>query len=145
MIEVKLEYDTDTPPVINEDWLAKACAGILEEQGHEEASLTLIFSNEEALRRLKKEYFSKDQFTDVIAFNLEEANEPLEGEIYISIERVRENAREFSQEFDTELKRVIIHGCLHITGLDDQVPEEKQNMTQLEDSYLAKFSEPVLA
>ena len=74
--------------------------------------------------------------TDIITFNLEEERAPIEGEIYISLNRVLENAREYKQDNKIELKRVIIHGFLHLLGYDDQSPEEKIIMTKLEDHYL---------
>ena len=89
------------------------------------------------LVKLKKEYFQQDLLTDVIAFNLEEDGDPVEGEIYISLERVKENTRKFKQNVARELRRVIIHGCLHIMGYDDQTPEGKKTMTRMEDHYLS--------
>ena len=88
------------------------------------------------LLKLKKQYFQIDVLTDIITFNLEENGDPIEGEIYISLNRVSENAMEYKQDPDRELKRVIIHGFLHLLGYDDQTAEEKKAMTNLEDHYL---------
>ena len=86
--------------------------------------------------KLKKKYFHKDLLTDVISFNLEEKGEAIDGEIYISLERVAENSKIFEQDFDRECKRVIIHSILHLLGFDDQTSEDKIKMPQLEDYYL---------
>ena len=71
------------------------------------------------------------------SFNLEEKGEPLEGEIYISLDRVLDNAQTYKQDFIIECKRVIIHSCLHLLGYNDESPEDKIKMTQLEETYLS--------
>ena len=76
--------------------------------------------------------------TDTISFNLEDNGEAIDGEIYISLKRVSENAKTFDQDFDKECKRVIIHSVLHLLGFDDQASEEKIKMNQLENYYLSK-------
>ena len=88
---------------------------------------------------MKKEYFNKDVLTDTSSFNLEEEGDPIEGEIYISLERVAENAQTYKQDFIMECKRVIIHSCLHLLGFDDQLQEEKKEMTRQEDYYLSNL------
>ena len=80
--------------------------------------------------------FNLNHDTDVIAFNLENKDEPIEGEIYISIDDVLSNAREYNQKFNIELKRIIIHGLLHLAGYDDKNKNEKKIMSALEDKYL---------
>ena len=136
MIEVQLEYDMDEKAEIDTDWLKTICKNIFHEKDHNQGNITVILTDDEQLLKLKKEYFQQDVLTDVITFNLEEDGDPVEGEIYISLERVKENTRKFKQNVGIELMRVIIHGCLHIMGYDDQTPEGKKEMTQLEDHYL---------
>ena len=137
MITVRLEYDNTEKPDINENWVRSVCENILMDSNHDEASITFIFSNDDKLRKLKKEYFGEDVFTDTISFNLEEESDPIEGEVYISLERVSENAHTFQQDFITEYKRIIIHGCLHLLGYNDELPEDKTKMTELEEKYLS--------
>ena len=137
MITVCLEYDDAENPDINENWIQRVCENILKDNNQHDASVLIIFSNDLQLVKLKNEYFNEDVFTDTISFNLEEEGNPVEGEIYISLERVAENAQTFEQDFIMECKRVIIHGCLHILGYDDKSPEEKKEMTRLEDYYLS--------
>ena len=137
MITVQLEYDNVEKPDIDENWIQRICENILKDNNQPEAVVMIIFSNDSKLRKLKKEYFDTDVLTDTISFNLEEVGDPIEGEIYISLERVTENAQTFKQDFTMECKRVIIHSCLHLLGFDDQLPEEKKEMTRLEDYYLS--------
>ena len=137
MITVRLEYDNTEKSDINENWVRSVCESILMDSNHDEASITFIFSNDDKLRKLKKEYFGVDVFTDTISFNLEEESDPIEGEVYISLERVSENANTFKQDFITEIKRVIIHGCLHLLGYNDQSLKDKTKMVQLEERYLS--------
>ena len=137
MITVRLEYDNTEKPDIDENWVRSVCENILMDSNQDEASITFIFSNDDKLRELKKEYFGEDVYTDTISFNLEEESDPIEGEVYISLERVSENAHTFQQNFITEYKRVIIHGCLHLLGYNDELPEDKTKMTELEETYLS--------
>jgi len=137
MITVRLEYDNMEQHDIDENWVRSVCENILMDSKQDEASITFIFSHDDKLRKLKKEYFGEDVFTDTISFNLEEESDPIEGEVYISLERVSENAHTFQQDFITEYKRVIIHGCLHLLGYNDELPEDKTKMTELEEKYLS--------
>ena len=137
MITVQLEYDDAEKLDIDENWVRSVCENIIMDSKENEASITIIFSNDYKLRNLKKIYFGEDVFTDTISFNLEEEGNPIEGEVYISLERVSENANTFKQDFITEIKRVIIHGCLHLLGYNDESTEEKTKMIQLEETYLA--------
>ena len=137
MITIRLEYDNTGKSDIDENWVRSVCENMLMDSNQNEASITFIFSNDDRLRKLKKEYFGEDVFTDTISFNLEEESDPIEGEVYISLERVSENAHTFQQDFITEYKRVIIHGCLHLLGYNDELPEDKTKMTELEEKYLS--------
>jgi len=136
MITVQLESDGVDLPNIDEDWISGIGNNILKDFEHSKATITIIFSTDIKLRKLKKKYFSADMLTDTISFNLEEKGESIDGEIYISLERVTENSKIFNQDFDKECKRVIVHSILHLLGFDDQTSEDKIKMTQLEDYYL---------
>ena len=137
MINIQLEYDQMDKPNIDDRWIQSVCEIILNDNKHDEASITIIFSNDLKLNKLKKEYFGKDVFTDTISFNLEEKGDSIEGEVYISLDRVSDNANIYKQDFITECKRVIIHGCLHLLGFNDELPEDKTKMMELEERYLS--------
>ena len=138
MISIQLIYDIEETADLDDDWLNSICKNILIDKNQNTATISIILTNDKKLLQLKNQYFQQDVLTDVVTFNLEEDGDPIDGEIYISLNRVSENAREFKQDNGRELKRVIIHGCLHLLGYDDQTPEEKTTMTRLEDHYLSQ-------
>ena len=138
MISIELVYDIEETAGPNVDWLNSICKNILIDKNQNTATISIILTNDKKLLQLKNQYFQQDVLTDVITFNLEENGDPIDGEIYISLHRVSENAKEFKQDTGRELKRVIIHGCLHLLGYDDQTPEEKKTMTRMEDHYLSQ-------
>ena len=102
-----------------------------------EADISFIFGDDDLLNKLKKEFFNLDHLTDVIAFRLNDDEEiNIEGEIYISIPRAKENAIKFKEPLNRELGRLIIHGCLHLLGFTDESNNEKIEMRDQEDHYL---------
>ena len=142
MISVQLIYDMEETADLDDDWLNSTCRHILNDKDQNTANISIILTNDKKLLQLKNKFFQQDVLTDVITFNLEEDGDPIDGEIYISLNQVSENAREFKQVTGRELKRVIIHGCLHLLGYDDQTPEGKKTMTRMEDHYL---SQPIVS
>jgi len=116
---------------------------VLSDNKHQTAKINIIITDDDSLRLMKKEYFNQDVYTDIIAFNIDE--DPFEGELYISHDRVSDNAKKFDQTFEGELKRILIHGTLHLCGFDDQTQEDKLKMTSMEENYLKKFSGNILA
>ncbi len=102
-------------------------------------NVSLVFGSDKLLNKLKKKYFYQDHFTDVIAFRLNDYEKnKVEGEIYISIPRARENAESFNEPFAKEISRLIIHGGLHLLNYIDKTEEEKAIMTQKENEYLVQ-------
>ena len=99
--------------------------------------LSFIFCSDEYLLDMNKKYLGHDYFTDVITFDNSEDN-TFSGDVFISIDRVRDNAAIFGQLFIDELHRVIIHGVLHLSGYDDVTEQEQKTMRSKEDYYLAK-------
>ena len=136
MIQVQVEYELNKVKELDTNWINMICNNIFNDNNHIDANITIILSDDDRLYKLKKEYFNKDLLTDVISFNLEENGEPIEGEVYISFDRIKENAIKFNQSLEEELKRVIVHGCLHLLGFDDQTIKDKKQMTSLENHYL---------
>mgnify|MGYP001173419150 FL=1 len=138
MIKVASECD----PMLegpNLSFLNKATNTVLNSQNITKAEILFVFALDEFLAELKNKYFQKDHFTDVIAFRLNEYKEALiEGEVYISLPRAKENAKIYDQPYEKEVTRLIIHGCLHLVGFKDDTKSEKKIMTKLEDKLLEK-------
>jgi probable rRNA maturation factor len=108
---------------------------------HKIQLLSYIFCNDLYLIKINKEYLDHSTLTDIITFDLsEKKSSALEGDIYISIERVKENAKLFKVPFGTELRRVMIHGLLHLMGYKDKRSEDKVLMRKKEDTYLLLYN-----
>jgi probable rRNA maturation factor len=100
--------------------------------------ITYIFCDDEYLLKKNQEYLQHDTLTDIITFDYSEENK-LSADIFISVERVKENALIFAVPFEKEIKRVIIHGVLHLIGYKDKSEDEAQEMRNKEDFYLSKI------
>ena len=118
----------------------KTSAWIKKVVAKEKASISevnLIFCSDDYLLEKNIEYLNHKTYTDIITFDYTEGSGPLEGDIFISIDRIKENAEKFSRPFDDELHRVIIHGILHLIGYNDKTPEEKTQIRKKEDASLS--------
>ena len=98
--------------------------------------ITIIVSDDEMLNNLKVKFFGEDYLTDTISFNYNSDNEPIEGEIYLSIDRIKENAQKFKITFNKELANIIIHSLLHLMGYNDEKPNDRKQMMALQNFYL---------
>ncbi len=107
-------------------------------EGFEEGEISYVFCDDEFLLKLNIEFLNHDTLTDIISFDYTIGKE-INGEIFISVERVKENAETFNESFDTELRRVIIHGILHYCGHSDKSEDSNQEMRLLENKYLKNF------
>lgn len=133
---ISFNYETDfiiEQEVRFSEWITNT---ILEEN-RKEGEIHYIFCSDDYLHQLNVDFLNHDTLTDIISFDYSVGKE-LHGEIYISIDRVRENASEFDVSFEDELSRVMIHGILHYCGYKDKSEEEEQLMRSKEDYYLAK-------
>jgi len=111
---------------------------VLKKQSIKKYHIRLIFVSDSELLRINKEFLNHNYFTDVITFPFEN-DELLEGEIYISVERAKEQATEYRVKFYHEISRLAIHGVLHLCGFADKTKTEKSKMTELEDLYLSQI------
>ncbi len=107
-------------------------------EGYKLSELTYIFCTDEYLLKINQEYLDHDTYTDIITFDNSYEEGVIVGDIFISIERIKENAAKFGVIPQQELHRVIIHGTLHLLGYPDKTPAAKKKMTQKEDFYLDK-------
>jgi len=121
---------SDQDPVSS--WLTKT----IEAEGKILNNVTVVFCGDEYLLNLNQQYLSHDTLTDIITFDYCEENE-VSGDIFISIERVEENANKFDSGIKNELNRVLVHGVLHLLGYADKTPADKELMRKKEDYYLS--------
>ena len=115
---------------------------LIQKEGKEVDQINIIFCDDTYLININKEYLKHDTYTDIITFELSLNNAPILSDIYISIERVKENARSYDSSFNKELHRVIFHGCLHLCGYKDKKNEEELKMREKENHYLNQYLVP---
>ncbi len=112
---------------------------IISDEGFETGEIVYVFCDDDYLYELNVEFLGHDTLTDIISFDYRMGNQ-INGEIYISTERVSENALRFEQKFEEELHRVMIHGILHFCGFGDKTDAEALEMRLKEDSALRKLA-----
>jgi probable rRNA maturation factor len=110
----------------------------IQAEGYKLKELSYIFCSDSYLLQINQQYLSHDTFTDIITFDNSDIDKVIMGDIFISIDRIRENALKFNSNETNELHRVIIHGALHLLGYKDKTPAAKQKMTEKEGFYLNK-------
>jgi probable rRNA maturation factor len=116
-------------------WLSK----VIENEDYKLSELNFIFCSDEYLLAINIEYLNHDTYTDIITFDNSEDEDYIEGDIFISIERVKENAILFNVDFANELHRVLVHGVLHLCGYHDKSEDESLLMRQKEDFHILSF------
>jgi len=140
MIDIIVEIDPHLSGIDKQKSIHILTSTLQEEQIRK-AKINLIFAKDKLLNKLKIEYFQKDHLTDVIAFRINDyTDKKVEGEIYISLERAIENAKEYEEKISKELARLIIHGTLHLLNYKDNTDKEKLTMSGLENKYLRSFN-----
>lgn len=115
-------------------WIVKVIRHFKKEEG----DLSYIFCSDKYQLEINKSYLNHHYFTDIITFNYNEGN-TIAGDIFISIDTVRANADEYKVTFEMELKRVMIHGILHLIGFNDKTDDQQEEMTRKEDEALNMF------
>ncbi len=120
-------------PSVYSNWLKKVIAS----EQYKTGDILYHFCTDEGLLQINRSFLQHDYYTDIITFPLSGSAEIISGEIFISTERVNENAKTRKIPFQTELARVLVHGVLHLIGYDDHTDEERQQMRAKEDYYLS--------
>ena len=119
--------------------ISKIVKKIFSENNIKSAELSYIFCDDNLMSSLKKKFFKQNHLTDVIAFRLNNYEEQkVEGEIYISLPRAKENAQVYKEPYEKEVARLIIHGCLHLVGYLDKTKSQKKIMDEYENYFLKK-------
>jgi rRNA maturation RNase YbeY len=129
----ELEFILENESLIS-DWLSE----VILSENKEEGEINYIFCDDDYLLEINQQYLNHDTLTDIISFDYSIGNE-LHGDIFISIERVRENAIDFKVSFEEELKRVLVHGVLHYCGYKDKTDEDEMTMRLKEDEKIKMF------
>lgn len=114
-------------------WIKSA----IKKEGFTLSQLNYIFCSDDSLREMNIQYLKHKTYTDIITFDNSEEDGKIEGDIFISIDRIRENSEKLKTEFTEELHRVLIHGVLHLVGYSDKTPPAKARMRKKEDTYLS--------
>jgi probable rRNA maturation factor len=117
-------------------WLKETIAA----EGYALSELNFIFCSDEYLLGMNQQYLNHDTYTDVITFDNSDALKTIVGDIFISVDRIRENANQFARNFEDEMCRVMVHGTLHLLGYKDKSKAAKTQMTAKEDEYLSKLT-----
>ena len=127
-----LDFSLSNPEQVA-DWIAS----IIEQHEFELVGLTYVFCSDDYLHQMNVEYLDHDTLTDIITFDNADEEGTVEGDIFVSIDRVRDNAQTLGIPFEDELHRVLIHGVLHLLGFKDKTDEQEALMRKQEDSCLS--------
>jgi len=136
-----ISFHSEVPfEISNADSTASWLSAIISQEDYNEGEVSIVFCDDAFLHKLNVEFLDHDTLTDVISFDYSIGKE-IHGEIFISIERVKENAKDFDQSFETELARVMAHGILHYCGYKDKSTSEAATMRSKEEFYLQQFAD----
>ncbi len=137
-----LFYSEDTPFVLGKsEEITETLVKFVEEQDNRCGSINYIFCSDDYLLKLNQDYLNHDYYTDILSFQMDD--DPIQGDIYISIDRVDENARDMKVPFEDELYRVISHGILHFLGYKDKSEVEIQIMRKKEDELIERIKKNI--
>ena len=134
---ISFNYETDFEldnEAHHEDWISR----IIESEGFDEGEINYIFCDDEYLHKINVEYLNHDTLTDIISFDYTVGN-LIQGDIFVSVERVKDNANDFNVSFEEELKRVLSHGVLHYCGYKDKSPKDEALMRSKEEEKMKMF------
>jgi probable rRNA maturation factor len=135
-LNVKYYYKGTSFRLVEEENYNNLIDSIINREGYRRGVISIIFTSDKAILNLNKEFLNRDYFTDVLVFG-DTFKNTVSGEVYISIDRIRDNSEIYSEgDFSREIKRVIIHGILHLIGYEDKSDRERELMTNKENFYL---------
>lgn len=122
----------------NRNHLKNFISNVLRKEGKKLESLNILFCTDKTILEINRKYLKHDYYTDIITFNLSGAD-TIKAEIYISVERVKENAQNLGVFFKSEILRVIFHGILHLSGYNDKTKKEKEKIREKEDLLISNY------
>jgi rRNA maturation RNase YbeY len=122
-------------PDFEKDQLEKVLAFLVQNENYQSGDINVVFCSDTYLLQMNKSYLNHDYFTDIITFDYVE-DKIISGDLFISLDRIKENADTYADDFSQELYRVVIHGVLHLCGYKDKSESEKNEMRAKENQYL---------
>ncbi|GAA3566369.1 rRNA maturation RNase YbeY [Snuella lapsa] len=122
----------------DEERLSAWISGVIDVEGFKEDEVNYIFCDDDYLHKINVEFLKHDTLTDIISFDYS-VGKIIQGDVFISVDRVKDNAEDFKVSFDEELRRVMVHGVLHYCGYKDKSDEEASLMREKENHYLKAF------
>ena len=134
---ISFNYETDFL-LENEDQYEAWISVVINSENFDEGEINYIFCDDEYLHKMNVDYLDHDTLTDIISFDYTVGN-LIQGDIFISVDRVRENAHDFNVSFEEELKRVVVHGVLHYCGYQDKSPKDQILMRLKEEEKMKMF------
>jgi probable rRNA maturation factor len=139
MKQIQFHFETRFPGLKNRTRLKQFIPKLCKKEKRIAGDIAFVFCSDDFLLGINQHYLQHDTYTDIISFDYTESNAPLTGEIYISVDRVRENAIQLGVSSSQELHRVIFHGVLHLCGYKDKLKADKTLMRAKEDFYLREY------
>jgi len=133
---INFHYDIEKFRLRDSRLIRKVINRIINEAGLRGDRVDVVMTNDEKVYEINSEFLGHDYYTDIITFNYNKGR-IVNGEIYISVDRVKANSDKFSVPVKAEIRRVIFHGFLHLCGYDDSTAEQKRKMSEMEEMYLA--------
>jgi probable rRNA maturation factor len=122
-------------PIKTKRWLK----GVISTEGFDLSEINYVFCSDEYLHQINVTYLDHDTLTDIITFDNSEDEKLIEGDIFVSIDRINDNAKDFNNLFEQEFRRVLVHGVLHLCGYLDKSEKDEKQMRMKEDFYLQQF------
>lgn len=138
-MEITFQSEGVRHPQINENKLSQWIESVANKHDREIGEISYLFCDDEKILGVNQEYLNHDFFTDIITFDYSEEN-TISGDIIISLQTVESNSQMYKTEYTEELHRVIIHGILHLCGLNDLTDDEEKTMREAEDEALEMLS-----
>jgi len=135
-LKINFRYDIEKYRLRDSKLLKRIISRIVSDAGMKGGVADVVITTDEKVYEINREFLGRDYYTDIITFNYN-SGKSVNGEIYISLQRVKENSEKFVVTLNSEIRRVIFHGFLHLCGYDDSTAEEKKRMSEMEEMYLA--------
>ena len=137
---VNFFYEDDFNLSLNKKEVRFWIKNVVKKENKKLSYLNFVFCTDSYLLGLNQKYLKHNSLTDVIAFDFSESKKTIEGDVYISVDRVKENAKKYSPSFKKELLRVLLHGVLHLIGYKDKTKEQKKIMASKENVFVSVFN-----